>query len=51
MNTLTYLLENHPDKDWDWEYISGNTNITMKFIEKHPYKPWDWYWISKNIKY
>ena len=34
MNSLKYLLEKFPDKPWDWEYISFNTNITMEFIRK-----------------
>ena len=48
MNILTYLLEKHPEKPWDWHGISSNPNITMEFIEKHPNKPWDWYMISRN---
>ena len=49
MNTLTYLLEKNPNKDWEWNYISENSNITMKFIEKHPDKQWVWKWISENL--
>ena len=35
MNILLYLLEKYPDKDWSWNYISRNPNITMDIIEKH----------------
>ena len=35
MNVLMYLLEKHPEKPWDWNWISRNPNITMEFIEKH----------------
>ena len=48
MNTLTYLLEKYPNKDWNWYRISSNPNITMDIIEKYPDKPWSWYYISKN---
>jgi hypothetical protein len=37
-----------PEKPWDWENISDNTNLTMDFIEKHPDKPLSWWWISMN---
>ena len=43
-----YLLEKHPEKDWDWDYISCNPNLTMGIIEKYPEKPWDWEGISNN---
>ena len=29
------FIETHPEKPWDWGYISMNQNITMEFIEKH----------------
>ena len=48
MNPLLYLLEKYPDKPWNWTWISGNPNITMKMIENHPEKPWDWEYISSN---
>ena len=48
MNILTYLLQKHPEKSWDWRSISQNPNITMEIIEKHPEKPWDWNYISSN---
>ena len=35
MNTLEYLLEKYPDKPWNWNDISRNPNITIKFIETY----------------
>ena len=48
MNILLYLLKKYPDKDWSWNYISRNPNITFEFIEKHPEKAWNWNYISRN---
>jgi hypothetical protein len=42
------FIESHPDKQWNWYWISQNTGITMEFIESHPDKPWDWWGISYN---
>jgi hypothetical protein len=47
-------IESHPDKEWDWEGISQNLNLTMldveshPDIESHPDKEWDWGEISQN---
>ena len=40
------IIENNPDKPWDWEWISNNDNITIDFVEKHIDKPWDWEQVS-----
>jgi hypothetical protein len=48
MGDLEQLILMFPDKDWDWECISYNPNITMKFILDNPDKPWDWGCISLN---
>ena len=37
---LQFIIDNL-DKDWDWDYISINPNLTMKFIIDHPDKHWD----------
>ena len=42
MNILQYLLEKYHNRDWDWDAISENPNITMEIIEKYPNKPWHW---------
>ena len=44
---MKYINDN-PDKNWNWEEISRNPNITMKFINDNPDKPWEWYFISEN---
>ena len=31
-------IEKHPEKPWNWLGISGNPNITIKFIKNHLYK-------------
>ena len=47
-NHLWELIELYPDKSWNWDFISGNPNITWKIIQDNPYKDWDWIWISEN---
>ena len=42
------VVENHPDKPWNWNGISRNQSITMEVIEKYPDKPWNWHFISRN---
>ncbi len=41
-------IDQHPEKPWDWDWISRNPNLTMKFVEDHQDKPWDWVGISWN---
>ena len=47
-NITIEIIEQYPDKRWNWDSISCNPNITMEFINKYPDKPWDWYNISYN---
>jgi hypothetical protein len=42
------VIEENPNKLWNWRCISENPNLTMKFIEENPDKPWDWISISWN---
>ena len=49
MEKLIKLIEKYPNKDWNWNSISMNPNLTMKIIEKYPDKPWDWCEISKKL--
>jgi hypothetical protein len=42
------IIRDNPDKPWDWEWISANSNITMDIIRDNPDKPWDWRAISNN---
>ena len=36
---LEKLLLKYPDKDWSWNWVSINPNISIEFIEAHPDKP------------
>ncbi len=47
-NLLFQIIQAHPDKPWDWDYISENPNITMEMINAHPDKPWNWGYLSFN---
>ena len=42
------IIENNPDKPWNWEWISQNPNITIEDFKKHPDKPWNWDCICIN---
>lgn len=42
------IIEKNITYPWDYEYISRNPNINMKFINNFPNK-YDWKNISKNI--
>ena len=41
---LMKLIEKYQDKEWEWEYISSNINLTIEMINK----PWNWNSISEN---
>ena len=38
----------HPDKPWDWEWLSKAPGITMSDVAAHLDKPWDWSSLSGN---
>jgi hypothetical protein len=38
----------HPDKPWEWDWLSQNPNITFKDVLCNPNKPWDWASMSIN---
>jgi len=38
----------HPDKSWDYYWLSRNPNITWEIVQANPHKPWDYYWLSMN---
>ena len=44
---IQFILDT-PDKDWDWESISRNPNITWDIIRDNQDKPWNWSALSKN---
>ena len=33
------IIEQHPDKPWDWYAISDNPNLTMEIVERYPDRP------------
>jgi len=42
-----YILD-HPEKKWDYYWLSMNPNITWEIVQENPRKPWEYYWISTN---
>ena len=48
MSHLIYLLEQFPDKEWNYNGLSANPNIDLKYILNNPDKPWNWSWLSSN---
>jgi len=42
------IIQAHPEKSWNWEFISMNSNITWEIIQSNPIMPWDWHFISMN---
>ena len=42
------IIQNNPEKPWDWVGISYNPNITFNIIRENPEKPWNWSEISYN---
>lgn len=47
-NDLVKLIEAFPEKQWDWNFISSNPNITWEYIQNNPQMKWDWCGISIN---
>ena len=44
------FIKEHPDKDWDWDIISQNPNITWDIIQNNLDKNWDFEGIFHNQK-
>ena len=44
-------IQNNPDKEWCWYYISLNPNITWDIIQNNPDKDWHWPSVSEKSKY
>ena len=42
------ILQNYPNKNWDWELISCNQSITIDIINCYMNKPLNWKFISYN---
>lgn len=41
-NITPQFIEEHPEIDWQWIYLSNNFNMTYQFIMENKDKPWDW---------
>ena len=39
---LSEIIDNYPDKPWNWKAMSKNYDVTMELIDKYHDKPWDW---------
>ena len=44
----TINIDNHPEINWSWPYISFNPNLTREFFIKNIHKPWNWNTISSR---
>ncbi len=42
-----YILD-HPEKDWDYKFLSCNPNVTWEMIQANPQMHWDFQGVSKN---
>ena len=42
------IIQENPEKPWNWAYIALNPNITFDIIQNSSNKPWSWYVISDN---
>lgn len=38
----------HPDRPWDYYYISANPNITWDIVQANPDIDWDYIQLSRN---
>ena len=45
-NITMDIINQYPEKPWDWNWISRNPNITMDIINQYTEKPWRWDGIS-----
>ena len=39
-NWLLYFLLKYPNKNWSWDSVSYNSNITWEIVQKYPNLPW-----------
>ena len=42
------IVQNNPDKPWDYRWLSNNPNITWDIVEANPDKPWNYKMLSQN---
>lgn len=38
----------HPDRHWDWGWVSRSPAITVSDVLAHPDWPWDWHELNHN---
>ena len=48
INITWDIIQNNPNKPWNWLGISINPNITWDIIINNPWKRWKWHQISLN---
>ena len=46
-NWFDYIKEN-PDKDWNYNALSLNPNITWEIVQSNPDKKWNYHFLSLN---
>ena len=42
------IVQQNPDKPWNWAYLSRNPNITWDIVQQNLDKRWDWSFLSLN---
>jgi GTP-binding protein EngB required for normal cell division len=42
------IVQQNPDKPWNWYVLSGNPNITWDIVQQNPDKPWELEMLSAN---
>jgi len=47
-NTFWQYVLDHPETDWNYDWLSTNPNITWDIVKANPDKPWDYDWLSRN---
>ena len=48
MNCLEKLLQLYSDRDWDFEKLSKNPNMTIRIVMKNLDKPFNWKELTRN---
>jgi len=38
-----------PGKNWSWDGISSNPNISLQGVLNNSHLPWNWYLLYKNL--
>ena len=43
------IVQNNPDKLWDYTWLSHNPNITWEIVEANQDKQWNYFELSGNL--